>query len=105
MYEEEHGLNRLEREEVVPKYKFTSLPYYQRTMRMKSLNKELKILNLWCYVVEQEVRTQGIRMSRGVESIFVTKQGIVVLPKAKPTIIEGVLVAVRVRYSEPKHNQ
>jgi hypothetical protein len=46
MYEEEHGLNRLEREEVVPKYKFTSLPYYQRTMRMKSLNKELKILNL-----------------------------------------------------------
>ncbi len=56
-------------------------------------------------MVEQEVRTQGIRMSRGVESIFVTKQGIVVLPKAKPTIIEGVLVAVRVRYSEPKHNQ
>jgi hypothetical protein len=44
-------------------------------------------------------------MSRRVESIFVTKQGIIVLPRAKPTIVKGVHVVVRMRYSEPKLNQ
>jgi hypothetical protein len=56
-------------------------------------------------VVEQEVETQGIRMSKGIESTLVTRQGTIVLPKAKPTIVEGVFVVVRVRYSEPKLNQ
>jgi hypothetical protein len=38
-------------------------------------------------VVEQEVAIQGIKMSRGVELIFVTKQKIVILPKEKPIVV------------------
>jgi len=30
IYEEEQRFNMLEREEVVPRYKFTSFPYYQK---------------------------------------------------------------------------
>jgi hypothetical protein len=41
-------------------------------------------------------------MSRRVEQVLVTKQEIVVLLKAKPTILEGVLVAIIARYSEPR---
>ncbi len=52
-------------------------------------------------MVEQGAMTQGIIMSRIVEWVLVTKQEIVVLLRAKPTIVEGVLVAIRVRYSEP----
>ncbi len=55
MYDE-HRFNRSKREEVVPKYKSASF-IIERTMRMKSLNKELKILNLQCYVVKQKVAT------------------------------------------------
>jgi hypothetical protein len=43
-------------------------------------------------------------MSRGVELIFVTKQEIVDLPKAEPIVAKGVLMAERVRYSEPISN-
>ncbi len=56
-------------------------------------------------MVEREVTTQGIRMSRRVESILVTRQEIIVLLRAKPTLVEGVHVVVRVKYSEPKFNQ
>ncbi len=52
-------------------------------------------------MVEQEVTTQGIFMSRGVELVFVTRQKTTLLPKAEPTIVEYVHVAIRVRYSEP----
>jgi GTP cyclohydrolase FolE2 len=38
------------------------------------------------YVVEQEATTQGIKMSRGVELVIVTKQEIIILPKVEPTI-------------------
>jgi hypothetical protein len=44
-------------------------------------------------------------MSRGDESIFVTRQKIVVLPRAKPIMAKVVPVVVRMRYSEPKFNQ
>jgi hypothetical protein len=53
------------------------------------------------YVVEQEIATQGIKMSRGVEPVFVTRQETIVLPKKEPILIEGNLVVVRVRYNEP----
>ncbi len=54
-----------------------------------------------CYVAEQEVVTEGIKMSKGVEPILVTRQEIVVLLKAKLIVTKGVHVAVRARYSEP----
>jgi hypothetical protein len=55
-------------------------------------------------VVERKVATKGIKMSKRIELVLVIRQEIVVLPRAKPTIIEGVLVVVRVKYSEPKLN-
>jgi len=56
-------------------------------------------------VVDQEVATQGIKMSRRVEWILVTRQKIIVLPRTEPTIIEGVDVIIRIKYNEPKLNQ
>jgi hypothetical protein len=43
-------------------------------------------------------------MFKGVELVLVTRQKIIVLPKAEPTVA-SVHVAVRARYSEPKLNQ
>jgi hypothetical protein len=40
-------------------------------------------------------------MSRRVEWVLVTKQEIIVLLRAKPTVVEGVLVVIRIRYNEP----
>jgi hypothetical protein len=56
-------------------------------------------------VVEQEATTQGIRMSKGVEPVLVTRQKTIILPKTKPTIAKGVHVVVKVKYSELKINQ
>jgi hypothetical protein len=47
-------------------------------------------------VVEQEVTTQGIIMSKGVELVFITSQEIIVLLKVQPTLVKGVHVVVRV---------
>jgi hypothetical protein len=44
-------------------------------------------------------------MSKGVESVLVTKQEIVILLRAKTTMAKGVPMAVKVRCSEPKFNQ
>jgi hypothetical protein len=44
-------------------------------------------------------------MSRGVESLLITRQETIVLSKVEPTVIEGVPVAIKVRYNEPKFNQ
>jgi hypothetical protein len=44
-------------------------------------------------------------MSRRVESVLVIKQKIVILLKVDSTIAKIVLVAIRIRYSEPKLNQ
>jgi hypothetical protein len=50
------------------------------------------------HVVEEEVATQGIILSRGVEPVLVIKQETIVLPRAKPIIVEGVFMAIRMRY-------
>jgi hypothetical protein len=55
-------------------------------MRLKNLNKSSKFEPSIRYVVEQEAIIQGIRMSRGAEPVLITRQEIVVLPKAEPTI-------------------
>jgi hypothetical protein len=44
-------------------------------------------------------------MSRGVDSILVTRQETIVLSKTKPTMTQGVPAVVRVRYNEPILNQ
>jgi len=44
-------------------------------------------------------------MFRGFESILVTKQEIVILLRGKPIIVEGLPMAIRIRYSEPRLNQ
>jgi len=55
-------------------------------------------------VVEQLATTQGIKMSKGVELVLVTRHETIILPRAKPTIVEGVPMVVKMRYSEPKFN-
>ncbi len=56
-------------------------------------------------MVKQEVTIQSIKMSKGIESILVTKQEIIILLKVEPTITQGVPMAIKVRYSEPRLNQ
>ncbi len=56
-------------------------------------------------MVEQEVTTWGIKMSRRIELILITKQETIVLPGAKSTVAQGVLVAIKVKYNERKLNQ
>ncbi len=43
-------------------------------------------------------------MSKRVEWVLVIKQEIIVLPKAKPTVV-GVPVTIRIKYSEPRLNE
>ncbi len=56
-------------------------------------------------MVEQEAATQGIRMFKGVELVFITKQEIVILLRTKPIIAQGIPLVIKVRYSEPRINQ
>jgi hypothetical protein len=44
-------------------------------------------------------------MSKGVESIFVTRYEIVVLPRVEPIIAKCVPTIIKMSYSEPKFNQ
>ncbi len=37
--------------------------------------------------------------------MLINKQKTVVLPRVEPIVTEGVLMAIRVKYSEPKVNQ
>jgi hypothetical protein len=74
IYEEKQRLHMLEREEVVPRYISTSLRYYRKDheneeFEQKAQNFEPSIH----YMVEQETITRGIKMSIGVELVFVTK--------------------------------
>ncbi len=57
------------------------------------------------YVVEQEATTQGIRISKRIEPVLITKQETIILPRTKPTIAKGVPMVVKVKYSEPKIKQ
>ncbi len=43
-------------------------------------------------------------MFQGVEPVLLTRQEIVIIPKAKPIVAEGILVVIRVRYNEPRFN-
>jgi len=43
-------------------------------------------------------------MSKGVKPIHVIRQEIVILRRTKLMVAEGVFVAIRVKYSEPKFN-
>ncbi len=83
-----------------------NLFYYQKDH--ENVESEQKVQNFEPpihYVVEQKVAIQGIKMSKGIESILITKQEIVVVPIAEPTIAQGVSMVVKVRYNEPKLNQ
>ncbi len=44
-------------------------------------------------------------MPKWVELVLITKQETIILPRTKPTVAKGLLVAIRIRYSEPKFNQ
>jgi hypothetical protein len=58
MYEEEHRFNRWEREEVVPRYKFVSPPYYWKDHENEKFQQIVQNFEpSICYVVEQEVAT------------------------------------------------
>jgi hypothetical protein len=55
-------------------------------------------------MIEHKVTTQGIKMSKRVEPVVVTKQETIALPKAKPIIVEGVPMVIKVKCTEPKVN-
>jgi hypothetical protein len=44
-------------------------------------------------------------MSRGIQSILVTRRETIVLLRAKPTMAKRVIVTIRMRSSEPIFNQ
>ncbi len=77
-------------EEVEPRYKSASPPYYcdgkkDEKCEQRAYNFELSIH----YVIEQEVVTHDIKMSRGVEPIPVTKQETIILSRVEPIIVDG----------------
>jgi len=79
---EEHKLNKSKREEVVPRYKSVSFPYCRNGQENEELKQRAQNFEPTIhYIIEQEVATQGIRMSRGIELALVTKQEIIVLLK------------------------
>ncbi len=43
-------------------------------------------------------------MSKGIESIFITRQEILILLITEPIVVEGVPMVVGIRYSDPKLN-
>jgi hypothetical protein len=74
MYEEEQRFNMSKKEEVVSRYKLASPPYYRKEHEDEELEERAQNFELQIhYVVEQKAITMGIRMSKGVELILVTK--------------------------------
>jgi hypothetical protein len=73
----------------------------KKEFEQKTQNFELPIH----YMVEQKATIQGIKMSKRVEPILVIKQETIVLPKAKPIVVKGVLVAIKMKYNEQRFNQ
>jgi hypothetical protein len=43
-------------------------------------------------------------MSRGIELVLEIRKEIIILPRAKLTVVEHVPMAIRLRYNEPKFN-
>jgi hypothetical protein len=44
-------------------------------------------------------------MPKGIELVLITRQETIILPRAKPIVVEGLFVVVKARYNEPKFNQ
>jgi hypothetical protein len=85
--EEEQKLNKSRREEVVLRYKSVLLPYYWNGQENEEFEQKFQNFEPPIhYIVEQKITTQGIKMSRGVELVLVTRQEIIVLLRAKPTM-------------------
>ncbi len=100
--EEEQRFNKSESEKVVLRYRSTSPLYYQEGQENEEFEQRVQNFEpLIHYVVEQKASTQGIIISKGVESVLVIKQEIVVLLRVEPIVVEGVPTAVIVKYSEP----
>jgi hypothetical protein len=60
------------REEVVLMYRFASPLYYRNGQENEKFEQRAqKIEPPIQYVIEQEATTQGIRMSKGIKSVFV----------------------------------
>jgi hypothetical protein len=71
------------REEVVLRYIYASPPCSRNGQENEGFKQRAQIFEpMIHYIIEQEVATQGIRMSRGVELVFVTSQEIIVLLRA-----------------------
>ncbi len=72
--EEEERLNMSKREEVVPRYRSTSHFYYRDGQENKEFKQRVHNFEpMIHYVIEQEAATQGIKMSRGIELVLVTR--------------------------------
>jgi hypothetical protein len=64
----------LEREEVVPRYRPASPPYYREGQENEEFEQRAHNFEpLIHYVVEQEVTIQGIRTSKGVELVLIIR--------------------------------
>jgi hypothetical protein len=95
-----------EREEVLRRYIFSLPPYYQNDQKNKEFEQRAQNFEPSIhYVIEQNITTQGIKMSKGVEPVLVPKQETIILPIAKSIVAECVPMAIKVRYSEPRFNQ
>jgi hypothetical protein len=74
MYEKERKFNKSKREEVTPKYKYVSPIYYREDHENEEFEQRAQIFESPIhYVVEQKVATQGIKMSKKVKSVLITK--------------------------------
>ncbi len=62
----------LEREEIVPRYRFASLLYYRDGQDNEEFQQGVQDFEPSIhYVFEQEIATQGIKMLRGVKLVLV----------------------------------
>jgi hypothetical protein len=83
----------LKREEVVPRYKFVSPPYYRKDHENEKFEQRAHNFEpLIHYLVEQEVITQGIKMSKGVELVLVIRQETIVLLRTELIVAKGLLM-------------
>ncbi len=58
---------------MVLRYKFVWLPYCQEGQENEEFKQKAQNFEPSIHYVEQEVAIQGIRISRGVESVLVTR--------------------------------
>jgi hypothetical protein len=64
----------LKKEEIILRCRSTSPPYYQEEHEDEKLEKITQNFELEIhYVLEQKVATKGIKTSRGVHMIFITR--------------------------------